>query len=379
MPSLRCFRSLALAAMLSFALPAMATPAKDVAVPTAQAATRIEAMIAELQAQRSEASGRYYDGAAYLERLFRKADVYPRAMQYAASWGDNTVYLNWNSAQAFYDAHLDALRSSLARVRNGRAATTADLDYLAAGVRRWRQEEDRIDADLTRSAELYAQQARKLGERMAIDDSLGALPSAAARAGAEPQRAQLAAEAETLRHEWLIRNPTASEKAQDVRQADSDTLIEVFKYTAKHCSKGRRSMNAKALHTIYKALRGIRTFQSLGGFGTALEVSEEGEEMQLKGREYSFLKHEQRKWIWEGHDWKSKGEALTGYEPSEAIEKFRTSIEPCNATTVTGNSPPSMTDRNSAQTYADKEHLKRAETLFRTIQKTITETEEMLI
>lgn len=186
-------------------------------------------------------------------------------------------------------------------------------------------------------------------------------------------------EAETLRHEWLIRNPTASEKAQDVRQADSDTLIEVFKYTAKHCSKGRRSMNAKSLHTIYKALRGIRTFQSLGGFGTALEVSEEGEEMQLKGREYSFLKHEQRKWIWEGHDWKSKGEALTGYEPSEAIEKFRTSIEPCNATTVTGNSPPPMTDRNSAQTYADKEHLKRAETLFRTIQKTITETEEMLI
>lgn len=214
MPSLRCFRSLALVAMLSFALPAMATPAKDVAVPTAQAATRIEAMIAELQAQRSEASGRYYDGAAYLERLFRKADVYPRAMQYAASWGDNTVYLNWNSAQAFYDAHLDALRSSLARVRNGRAATTADLDYLAAGVRRWRQEEDRIDADLTRSAELYAQQARKLGERMAIDDSLGALPSAAARAGAEPQRAQLASEAEALRQQAVVAAKAAIERAK---------------------------------------------------------------------------------------------------------------------------------------------------------------------
>lgn len=199
--SMRSFRTLALAATLSIALPAFATPAKDVVVPPAQAAAQIESLVAELQAQRTEASGRYYDGAAYLQQLFQKAAVYPRAMQYASSWGDNTVYLNWNGAETFYNAHLEALRTSLVHARNGRAVTAADLDYLAAGVRRWRQEEDLIDADLTRSAELYAQQARKLGERMAIDDSLGPLPAAGARERVEPQRQQLAADAEALRQQ----------------------------------------------------------------------------------------------------------------------------------------------------------------------------------
>ncbi len=164
-------------------------------------------------------------------------------------------------------------------------------------------------------------------------------------------------EAETVRHEWLKRNPTASEKAQHVTKADSSTLLEIFKYTAKHCSKGKRTMNAKALHTIYKALRGIRTFQSVGGFGKALDISEEGEEMQLRSKEYSFLKDEVRGWIWEGHDWKSRGEALTGYNPSEAIEQFRTSIEPCNVITVTGNSPQRTSSNDTVQTDVDKEHF----------------------
>ena len=181
-------------------------------------------------------------------------------------------------------------------------------------------------------------------------------------------------ESEVLREEWLSRNETAKEQAQDVREADPETLIELFKYTAKHCSKGSRTMNAHSLHIIYKALRGLRTFQSLGGFGTTQEITEEGQELELNSVKYPFLKSDEREWIWEGYDWKNKGEPLTGYEPSEAIEKFRTSIEQCNVTTVTGSSPPQTNDRNTVQTYADKEHLKRAETQFRTTQGTITET-----
>jgi hypothetical protein len=214
MLSMRSSRSLALAAMLSFAFFAPATAGKDAVVPPAEAAARIEALAAELQAQRTEANGRYYDGAAYLRQLFQKAAVYPRAMQYASSWGDNTVYLNWNGSEAFYRVHLEALRSSLALARNGRAVSTADLDYLAAGVRRWREEEELIDADLTRSAELYAQQARKLGERMAIDDKLGPLPEARARAAVEPQRQQLAAEAEALRQQASAAAKSAIERAR---------------------------------------------------------------------------------------------------------------------------------------------------------------------
>lgn len=212
MSSMRSLRCLALAALL--ALPAMAAPANDPVVPKAQAVAQIERLLAELQAQRGEASGRFYNGGAYLKTLFQQADVYPRAMQYAMSWGDNTVYLNWNSSEDFYNAHLDALRSSLDLARNGGAVTQGDLDYLASGVKHWRQEEDAIDAGLTRSAELYAQQARKLGERMAIDDSLGPLPSAAARAKAEPQRAQLAAEAEALRKQAVTSAKEAIERSK---------------------------------------------------------------------------------------------------------------------------------------------------------------------
>lgn len=214
MRSMRSFRTLALATMLSFAWPALAAPAKDAVVPPAQAAARIESLVVELQAQRNEASSRFYNGGAYLRTLFEQAEVYSRAMQYASAWGDNTVYLNWNSSEAFYGAHLDALRSSLVLARNGGRITTADLDYLALGVRRWRHEEDLIDADLTRSAELYAQQARKLGERMAIDDKLGPLPEASARAAAEPQRQQLAAEAEALRQQASAAAKSAIERAK---------------------------------------------------------------------------------------------------------------------------------------------------------------------
>lgn len=163
-------------------------------------------------------------------------------------------------------------------------------------------------------------------------------------------------EAEVLREEWLKRNPTASDKAQDVREADENTLLEVFKYTAKHCSKGKRTMNPEALHTIYKALRGVRTFQSLGGFGTA-EIADEEEEIKLYSQSYDFLKDEQKQWIWEGCDWKSRGEALTGYEPSEAIEKFRTSIEPCNVNTAKGNLPLKTSNTDIAQTTADNGHF----------------------
>lgn len=214
MALVQSFRSLTLAAVLCCASGAKAAPALGEVVPGPQAVSRIEGLVAELQAQHAEARGRFYDGAAYLGQLFKQAAVHPRAMQYAASWGDNTVYLNWSGAEAFYEVHLDVLRDALARARNGHALTAADLEYLSAGVQRWRSEEQIIDADLTRSAELYAQQARKLGERMAIDDRLGPLATEAQRAAAEPQRERLAADAEALRQQAVAAAKSAIERAQ---------------------------------------------------------------------------------------------------------------------------------------------------------------------
>lgn len=165
-------------------------------------------------------------------------------------------------------------------------------------------------------------------------------------------------ESNTLNHEWLKRNPTASDKAQNITKADENTLLEVFKYTAKHCSKGRRTMNAKALHAIYKALRGVRTFQPVGGFGTEeVMVPEEGEEIQLQSQTYNWLQSEECKWVWNGHDWYNDERALTGYTPSEAIEQFRNNLEQWNVNTVMGNLPQRTSSRNTVQTDVDNEHF----------------------
>jgi len=207
-------RWLAVVLLLCLFATADAAPGDATALRPAQAATQIETMLAEVESQHKEANSRYYDGAAYLEALFREAAVYPRAMQYAASWGDNAVYLNWVAAEGFYKAHADALRTSLALARNGRAISAADIEYLAAGVRSWRGEEALIDDDLARSARLYAQQARKLGERMAIDDALGPLASTAARARVEPQRQELAEQAEVLRGQAIAAARAGMERAK---------------------------------------------------------------------------------------------------------------------------------------------------------------------
>ena len=157
-------------------------------------------------------------------------------------------------------------------------------------------------------------------------------------------------EANVLVDEWLKRRKTASEKAQDITEIEDEKgLTELFKYTAKQCTKGKRVMNAEALHIIYKALRGVRTFQTMGGFGQG-EVENEGEELKLYGQKYPELKDEHNYWFWEGCDWKNLDDKfLTGYIPSQAIEEFSKSIETklCNVTSANNNSPPKTKGKNS--------------------------------
>lgn len=208
-----------------------AASATDVNVPTAQATAQLSGLIAELKAQRSEASGRYYDGATYLRQLFQQAAVDARAMRYAASWGDNIIFLNWHSAQDFYDVHLEALDSSLRRVRNGRPTTADELARLAAGVRGWLAIEALIDADLERSARTYAQQARKLGERMMLDEQVRALPAGPERHAGDRQLAQLADAANALRDQAADAARTAIQRSRqrlftglEARQPDCETV-----------------------------------------------------------------------------------------------------------------------------------------------------------
>ncbi|MFM8758714.1 MAG: protein rep, partial [Methylophilaceae bacterium] len=174
-------------------------------------------------------------------------------------------------------------------------------------------------------------------------------------------------EANVLVAEWLKRRSTASEKAQNIKTADEDTLVELFKYTAKHCSKGQKVMNAPALHTIYKALRGVRTFQTLGGFGMG-EIEKEGEELKLTSRPYLELKPQKTYWNWKVCDWHNVDNEtpLTGYKPSAVIQEFSNSIETklCNVTNATNNSPPNIIDKSSVLIDAVNERLSEEITMM---------------
>lgn len=176
-------------------------------------------------------------------------------------------------------------------------------------------------------------------------------------------------EAQVLVNEWLKRRPSASNKAQHISPGNEKTLIELFKYTAKQCSKGQKVMNAEALHIIYKSLKGVRTFQTLGGFGNWEIETDDSEELKLYSQSYKELKNEKKNWVWEGSDWKDKNDnKLTGYTPSEAIEKFSNSIETklCNVTSANNNSPPNTIGKNSVLMLAANDRLSEEITMMLT-------------
>lgn len=120
--------------------------------------------------------------------------------------------------------------------------------------------------------------------------------------------------------EWLAAWPAATRSAQDLRPATDDSVKELFKYFTKISSKigpdGKDyQIDVVALDTIFRAIKGQRTFQPTG---IIRAVSEEIDEVQaeLTGRDLVAC------WSWMGTDWidKETGELLTGYAPSVAIQ-----------------------------------------------------------
>jgi hypothetical protein len=116
-------------------------------------------------------------------------------------------------------------------------------------------------------------------------------------------------------------------------------------------------MNAYALNVIFRELRGMRTFQSIGEFGQG-ETENDDEINPRQVSTYNELTETNQFWQWDKYDWKNnKGENLSGYEPSEAIEQFRNNLEQCNANNVEGNSPQRTSNTNIALTSVDKAHF----------------------
>ena len=127
---------------------------------------------------------------------------------------------------------------------------------------------------------------------------------------------------------WLDSYPEADPSAQNIRPADQNSLIEIFKYstkfwTKKEVTKSEGIVNFKinpyALDVIFKAMYRIRVFQVMGI--KKLVLNEDIDEIQAQ--EIEGLKKDIDVWVWEHElsDWvNSSGEFLTG---SKANERYK--------------------------------------------------------
>ena len=124
--------------------------------------------------------------------------------------------------------------------------------------------------------------------------------------------------------EWMKRFPKASRKAQDIREVNEGSMIELFKYATKVVSKdinGTAGIYIKPVDVIMRALYKKRIIQPFGSIKKY--VPEDIEELQKQSYpgipEYDCIE-----WHWQESDWMNEyGELLTGYVPSEAVQRIK--------------------------------------------------------
>ena len=112
--------------------------------------------------------------------------------------------------------------------------------------------------------------------------------------------------------EWLKRVSGANIKAQDCREADQESLNELFKYTTKIIghAKGEYVVYTKALDVIMQALYKKRCFQPFGNIHKVVEDVDS----ELEGQVYNIQPYSVMEWTWEDCDWVNMyRDTLTGY------------------------------------------------------------------
>jgi hypothetical protein len=148
------------------------------------------------------------------------------------------------------------------------------------------------------------------------------------------------ATADALVRRWLLAFPDANRAAQDVRGCDgTGAMRELFKYFTKLLVKGmdgkRTCPPPHVLDTMFKAVRGLRTFQPMG-FVQAKAVDDD-ETITLDESTASPDASRTTEWEWSGAltDWVDfqTGEVLAGYEPPatmrELVSRIRTDAGSC--------------------------------------------------
>jgi hypothetical protein len=125
---------------------------------------------------------------------------------------------------------------------------------------------------------------------------------------------------------WLLKYKNASMKGQDVRPiTDANGVKELFKYTTKIVTNvttnetNERRIFIPALDVIFKAMKGMRTFQS---FGDVTKIKEDVSKVETET--FNHLQEEFNIYEWLGCDWLSIGDGnlLSNYQPSETIKNL---------------------------------------------------------
>jgi hypothetical protein len=137
--------------------------------------------------------------------------------------------------------------------------------------------------------------------------------------------------ADALVRRWMKAFPAADAKAQDVRRcAGEGAMRELFKYFTKLVIRGldgeRTAPPSLALDTIFKAVKGLRTFQPMG-FACAVKVSADDEALELDAGTVSPIPPDSRgliRWQWIGDDWLDygSGELLSGFTPTDSMREL---------------------------------------------------------
>ncbi len=137
--------------------------------------------------------------------------------------------------------------------------------------------------------------------------------------------------ADALVRRWMKAFPAADAKAQDVRRcAGPKAMRELFKYFTKLVIRGldgeRTAPPPLALDTMFKAVKGLRTFQPMG-FVSHVTLDANDEAIELDAGTVSPIPPDSRgriRWQWIGDDWMDygSGELLSGFTPGDSMREL---------------------------------------------------------
>lgn len=130
--------------------------------------------------------------------------------------------------------------------------------------------------------------------------------------------------------QWLKRYPSAARDAQNYKPVIDTNggggIKELFKYTTKIITKtkadGNFNIYIAPLDTIFRAMKGMRTFQN---FGNVKRIDDEIND--LLADDYSDIEpYDFVVWQWERNDWRNmaNGKMLTNYRPSKRMIELLT-------------------------------------------------------